>query len=70
MRRSLVVGNWKMNGSAAFVEQLLSGLVAGLGEQRVEVAVRRDDEVHHPREDHPVYVCQLPIVGRHMRFPE
>jgi triosephosphate isomerase len=30
MRRKLVVGNWKMNGSLAANEALLSGIVAGL----------------------------------------
>ncbi len=31
MRRKLVVGNWKMNGSRAANASLLSGIVAGLG---------------------------------------
>lgn len=39
MRRSLVVGNWKMNGSKAFVEQWVSGLIGGLSNQQVDVAV-------------------------------
>ncbi len=39
MRRSLVVGNWKMNGSQAFVEQLLSGLVGAINAPQVDVAV-------------------------------
>jgi len=39
MRRSMVVGNWKMNGSEAIVEQLLSGIIGGLGEQQVDIAV-------------------------------
>jgi len=39
MRRSLIVGNWKMNGSEAFVEQLLSGLVGGLADPQGDIAV-------------------------------
>jgi len=39
MRRSMVVGNWKMNGSRAFVEHLLAGVVAGVTDQQVDVAV-------------------------------
>ncbi|MFT5709987.1 MAG: triosephosphate isomerase [Halioglobus sp.] len=39
MRRSLVVGNWKMNGSKAFVEQLMSSMMAGLSNQQVDIAV-------------------------------
>ena len=39
MRRSLIVGNWKMNGSQAFVEQLLSGLVGGLADPQGDIAV-------------------------------
>ncbi|MBE9538686.1 MAG: triose-phosphate isomerase [Proteobacteria bacterium] len=39
MRRSLVVGNWKMNGSEAFVEKLLADLIGGLSEQQAEIAV-------------------------------
>lgn len=39
MRRSLVVGNWKMNGSKAFVEQLMSSMTGGLSGQQVDVAV-------------------------------
>lgn len=31
MRRPLVVGNWKMNGSLASVRQLLAGILAGVG---------------------------------------
>lgn len=33
MRRSIVAGNWKMNGSAESIKQLLSALVLGLGEK-------------------------------------
>jgi triosephosphate isomerase len=32
MRRSVVVGNWKMNGTRASTKQLLADLIAGLGE--------------------------------------
>ena len=39
MRRSLVVGNWKMNGSGAFVEQLVSDMMGGLSDQQVDIAV-------------------------------
>jgi len=40
MRQPLVVGNWKMNGSAASVEALAADVVAGLGSDCVaEVAV-------------------------------
>lgn len=38
MRRSLVVGNWKMNGTLASAEALARGVVAGLG-SNVDVAV-------------------------------
>ena len=31
MRKSLVAGNWKMNGSKASIESLMDGLVNGLG---------------------------------------
>ena len=39
MRRSLVVGNWKMNGSRAFVEKLMSSMRDGLSDQQVDIAV-------------------------------
>jgi triosephosphate isomerase len=40
MRKPLVAGNWKMNGSLESVQELLSGILAGLGEVKVaEVAV-------------------------------
>ncbi len=39
MRRSLVVGNWKMNGSKAFVEQLVGGMVGVLSNAQVDIAV-------------------------------
>jgi triosephosphate isomerase len=39
MRRSMVVGNWKINGSEAVVEQLLSAVIDGLDDQQVDIAV-------------------------------
>jgi triosephosphate isomerase len=39
MRRSMVVGNWKMNCSGALVEQLLSAVIEGLDDQQVDIAV-------------------------------
>lgn len=39
MRRKLVVGNWKMNGSRAANASLLSGVVAGLDADSVSCAV-------------------------------
>jgi triosephosphate isomerase len=40
MRKPLVAGNWKMNGSLESVKELLSGILAGLGEvKNAEVAV-------------------------------
>ena len=40
MRRKLVMGNWKMHGSRASVDQLLHDLIPGLdGGQAIEVAV-------------------------------
>ena len=39
MRRSLVVGNWKMNGSRAFVEKFVSSMRGGLSNQQVDIAV-------------------------------
>ena len=39
MRRSLVVANWKMHGSLDTAQALLAGLLAGIGESAVEVAV-------------------------------
>ncbi|MBM4181282.1 MAG: triose-phosphate isomerase [Betaproteobacteria bacterium] len=39
MRRKLVAGNWKMHGSLAENEALLSGVLAGIGEVKVGVAV-------------------------------
>ena len=39
MRRKLVAGNWKMHGSLAENEALLSGVLAGLGSVKAGVAV-------------------------------
>jgi triosephosphate isomerase len=39
MRRKLVVGNWKMNGSLAANASLLGGIVAGLGAERADCGV-------------------------------
>jgi triosephosphate isomerase len=39
MRRSLVVGNWKMNGTRASAELLVKGIIAGLGSNNADIAV-------------------------------
>lgn len=39
MRQSLVVGNWKMNGSRASAKALAQGIVAGLGDNNAAIAV-------------------------------
>jgi triosephosphate isomerase len=39
MRRKLIAGNWKMHGSLAENEQLLSGVLAGMGDVKAGVAV-------------------------------
>ena len=39
MRRSLVVGNWKMNGTRASSESLAKGIVAGLVSDHADIAV-------------------------------
>jgi len=39
MRRSLVVGNWKMNGTLASAELLAKGIIAGLGDNHADIAV-------------------------------
>jgi len=39
MRRKLVAGNWKMNGSLSANGELLSGVIAGLGDVSCEVMV-------------------------------
>jgi triosephosphate isomerase len=39
MRQSLVIGNWKMNGTRASVELLAQGIMAGLGDNTAGIAV-------------------------------
>ena len=39
MRRPLVAGNWKMNGTQASVDSLLAELLEGLSASAVDVAV-------------------------------
>ncbi|MBC7574957.1 MAG: triose-phosphate isomerase [Herminiimonas sp.] len=39
MRRTLIAGNWKMNGSLAANDVLLAGLKQGVGDDLVDVAV-------------------------------
>jgi len=39
MRRSLVVGNWKMNGTLASANSLVQGILAGLGDVDGDIAV-------------------------------
>lgn len=39
MKKKLIVGNWKMNGSLATNEQLLKAILAGLGQPACQVAV-------------------------------
>ena len=39
MRRSLVVGNWKMNGTGASAVSLAQGIIAGLGDNNADIAV-------------------------------
>ncbi len=39
MRQSLVVGNWKMNGTRASAELLAKDIIAGLGSNNAEIAV-------------------------------
>ncbi len=40
MRKPLVAGNWKMNGSLESIRELLSGIMAGLGEvKNADIAV-------------------------------
>ncbi len=39
MRRSLVVGNWKMNGTLASAELLAKGIIAGLGADIADIAI-------------------------------
>ena len=39
MKKKLIAGNWKMNGSLAANEQLLTAILAGLGQPTCQVAV-------------------------------
>ena len=39
MRRSLVVGNWKMNGTLASAELLAKGIIAGLTDNNADIAI-------------------------------
>ncbi|NOT84584.1 MAG: triose-phosphate isomerase [Methylococcaceae bacterium] len=39
MRQSLVVGNWKMNGTRASAEMLAKGIVSGLGSNPAAIAI-------------------------------
>lgn len=39
MRRSLVIGNWKMNGTRSSAETLIKGIIAGLGSDVADIAV-------------------------------
>ncbi|MBK8816459.1 MAG: triose-phosphate isomerase [Methylococcaceae bacterium] len=39
MRRSLVVGNWKMNGTRSSAESLAKGILSGLGEDVADIAI-------------------------------
>ena len=40
MRRKLVAGNWKMNGSLAANDALVRAIVKGMGEAACQVAVQ------------------------------
>lgn len=39
MRKTLVAGNWKLNGSKASIKELLNGILAGISEAKTDVAV-------------------------------
>ncbi|WP_299879200.1 triose-phosphate isomerase [uncultured Cocleimonas sp.] len=39
MRKTLVAGNWKLNGSKESIKELLNGVLAGMSEAKTEVAV-------------------------------
>jgi len=39
MRKTLVAGNWKLNGSKESIKELLSGVLAGMAEAKTDVAV-------------------------------
>ena len=51
MKKKLIAGNWKMNGSLAANESLLKALLAGVGQPACQVAVcvpavRRSADLH------------------------
>lgn len=39
MRKTLVAGNWKLNGSKESIQELLKGILAGMPEAKTDVAV-------------------------------
>ena len=39
MRKTLVAGNWKLNGSKESIQELLKGILAGMSEAKTDVAV-------------------------------
>lgn len=39
MRKTLVAGNWKLNGSTESIQELLKGVLAGMSEAKTDVAV-------------------------------
>ncbi len=39
MRKTLVAGNWKLNGSKESIKKLLDGILAGMSEAKTDVAV-------------------------------
>lgn len=39
MRKTLVAGNWKLNGSKESIQELLKGILAGMTEAKTDVAV-------------------------------
>lgn len=39
MRKTLVAGNWKLNGSKDSIQELLKGILAGMSEAKTDVAV-------------------------------
>ncbi len=39
MRKTLVAGNWKLNGSKESIKELLNGILAGMSEAKTDVAV-------------------------------
>ena len=39
MRKTLVAGNWKLNGSKESIKELLDGILAGMSEAKTDVAV-------------------------------